>query len=94
MYDLCDNGTSVMDYTGADVNNSISTLTTSPKITKRFHEIDTKADLIIGILCLVLVVGLTFICCVTVAAKCSKGKRPSQSSFKLTSVRSNNTDYA
>ncbi len=85
--------TSVMDYSEAEVTNKTPILSTTPKITKRFHEIDTTSDLIIGLLCLVLAMGLTFICCVTVAAKCSKGKRPSQASFKLTSVRSNDVAY-
>ncbi len=38
-------------------------------------QIDTTKDLILGVVLLVLSIMLTFICCVTLAAKCSRGPR-------------------
>ncbi len=52
------------------------------KLSPKYIFIDTQKDLIFGVLALVLAIALTFICCVTVAIKCSKGQRNQQSSIR------------
>ncbi len=42
---------------------------------KNLHQIDTTGDLILGVVVLVVSLIITFICFVTLAAKCSRGPR-------------------
>ena len=49
--------------------------TAKPQIFFRSLLVDTTNDLIIGVVVLVLAILATFVCCVTLAMKCSKEPR-------------------
>ena len=67
---------------------SIAITETKPK--KGYHELDTTMDMILGIVLLILAIILTFICCVTLAVKCSKEHRAEyHAPVKLTKIPSN-----
>ena len=59
--------------------NFTANTTTKPDIflhsLYRYRLVDTTNDLIIGVVVLVLAILCTFVCCVTLAAKCSKEPR-------------------
>ncbi len=71
----------------------ITTATTVTKSKKGYHELDTTTDMILGIVLLILAIILTFICCVTLAVKCSKEHRAEyRAPVKLTKIPSNDEE--
>ena len=65
----------IVERNGSDVKSIV-------RVSPKYKFIDTRNDLIFGVLALVLAIAVTFICCVTVATKCSKGQRNQQSSIR------------